>query len=135
MLNYIEELKKLHLPEGQYAIFGSGPLAIRNIRASHDIDIIVTKKLWKKLIEKYNTKIQSDPVSIKIGNIEIFYNWMELTDKIEEMINTAEIINELPFVQLKYVLEWKESMGREKDKKDIELINKYLEKEKIKKVF
>ena len=41
MLKYIDELKALKLPVGQYAIFGSGPLAIRNLKAASDIDIIV----------------------------------------------------------------------------------------------
>lgn len=128
MFNYSQELKKLNLPQGQYAIFGSGPLAIRNIRDSHDIDIIVIKELREVLIEKYKNRVQEDPYSIKIGNIEIFYDWMSLTDKVPEMINTAEIIDELPFVQLKFVIEWKKLMGRDKDKKDIELIKKYLSK-------
>ncbi|MFW5853020.1 MAG: hypothetical protein ACOCU8_00070 [Patescibacteria group bacterium] len=41
------------------------------------------------------------------------------------MIDTAETIANFPFVQLKYVVEWKTQLGREKDLKDIELIQKY----------
>jgi hypothetical protein len=41
------------------------------------------------------------------------------------MIGSAEKIENFPFVQLKYVIEWKTQFGREKDKRDIELIQKY----------
>ena len=30
-MQYLEELKALHLPLGKYAVFGSGPLAVRFI--------------------------------------------------------------------------------------------------------
>jgi len=36
MIRYIEELEALKLPIGEYAIFGSGPLAVRRIRESQD---------------------------------------------------------------------------------------------------
>jgi len=35
---YLEELKKLNFPPGQYAIYGSGPLAVRGLRKNGDID-------------------------------------------------------------------------------------------------
>ena len=46
----LKKVKELNLPQNQYAIFGSGPLAIRGIRDSNDIDLIVKKKLWNKLM-------------------------------------------------------------------------------------
>ena len=58
---YLGEVKKLNLPKGKYAIFGSGPLAIRNIRDTHDLDVIVKNDIYKdrllrqKLMEKYQT--------------------------------------------------------------------------------
>lgn len=41
MLIFLDELKALNLPAGQYAIFGSRPLAVRNLRDANDIDLIV----------------------------------------------------------------------------------------------
>ena len=35
------------------------------------------------------------------------------------------MIEGLPFVQLKYIIEWKKLFGREKDKKDLQLIEQY----------
>lgn len=46
-------LRGFQLPIDQYAIIGSGPLGIRNLKAIGDIDIIVTSKLWTTLAERY----------------------------------------------------------------------------------
>ncbi|MBU4381382.1 hypothetical protein L6255_02740 [Candidatus Parcubacteria bacterium] len=47
----LEELDKLNLPKDQYAITSSGSLAIRGIREANDLDIIVTPKVWKELLQ------------------------------------------------------------------------------------
>ena len=118
----LNELKALNLAVGEYAIFGSGPLAARNIRDTDDVDIIVTEQTWNHLLEAYPESERDEPPSLVIGNIEVFRTWLTLTKKVPEMIASAEIINVLPLVMLEYVLEWKKDMGREKDLNDIALI-------------
>ncbi|MDP2856193.1 MAG: hypothetical protein Q8N90_03725 [bacterium] len=49
---------------------------------------------------------------------------------IKQLIREAEIIDGLPFVKLKYVLKWKKLSGREKDLKDIETIERFLQTQK-----
>ncbi|MDD2548448.1 MAG: hypothetical protein PHO04_03170, partial [Candidatus Pacebacteria bacterium] len=39
-------LRELNLPLGEYVVFGSGPMGIRNLRDMHDIDLIVTQDLF-----------------------------------------------------------------------------------------
>lgn len=48
------------------------------------------------------------------------------TASVEEQIKTADIIRNLPFLRLDLLKRFKQKMGREKDMKDIELIDKYL---------
>ncbi|NGX30069.1 MAG: hypothetical protein K940chlam4_00911 [Candidatus Anoxychlamydiales bacterium] len=118
-LNFLEKLKeldKLKLPKGSFAITGSGPLAIRNIREAQDIDIMVKKNLWDELCKKYTPY---DEKHMKIGYIEIWKDFINLTPKMNEIIDTAEIIEGYPFVSLKDTLLWKEFLNRKKDKKDI----------------
>ncbi len=118
-------LKKLKLPTEEYALFGSSPLAIHGIRDSEDIDIIVKTRLWDELVKKYppeNEKL------IKIKSIEIYKNWLPWIDDINKLINDAEIIGGVRFVKLNYVLDWKKAFGREKDIKDIQLIEQYLKR-------
>lgn len=117
------ELKKLNLPPDQFAIFGSGPLAVRNLRATHDLDLLVKPGLFKKLAQKYPVK---DDKLIKIGQIEIYKDWQPYLPEVDELIDSADLLNGWRFVKLEYVLKWKKIMGREKDLEDIELIKKYL---------
>lgn len=125
-MKYLNELQKFSLPAGQFAIFGSGPMAIRGIRQADDLDVIVKPDLWKALIERFPDSLRHNPACLQIGKIEIFHDWMQLSPMIIEMIDNAEIISGFPFVQLKYVVKWKEQHGRDKDLKDIELINKFV---------
>ncbi len=123
-MKFEEELKKLNLPLGQYAIFGSGPLAIRGLRENNDIDIIVTDKLWQNLTKKYK-KFIVESNHIRIGHISIFHNWLPWFPDASSLIKEAEIINNLPFVKLKHVKQWKEKSPKQKDKDDLTLLKQW----------
>ncbi len=124
-MKFLEEIKKLNLPKDKFAVFGSGPLAIRNIREVRDVDIIVKDDLWVELKKKY--PVDSD--LIRIGNIDIFHNWQTFDD-VNELIDDADIFEAIRFVKLKYMISWKEKRGQEKDKTDLELIKDYLKSNK-----
>lgn len=121
----LSELKKLNLPQKEYAIFGSGPLAIRKIREINDLDIIVKPELWKKLAAQYPAE---DDQVIHLMLIEIFKDWRPWFKDVHQLIDSAEIIHHFPFVKLEYILKWKKMMNRKKDQKDILLIEKFLKK-------
>ena len=124
-LQKLKELEQLHLPKKDYAITGSGPLAIRNIREADDVDILVKKHIWKNLITRYPPY---DEKHIRIGNIEIWGDFINLTERMNEVIESSEIIEGYPFVSLLDTLSWKRFLNREKDKNDIALIAQYLSK-------
>ena len=123
-LDQLKNLNKLDLPKNQYLIWGSGPMAIRNIRQSNDIDLIVSKNLWDQLIDIYPVASKQ---MIRIGNIEIWNDCLNLTDKIDAMISNPDIFEGFPFMTLTDTIEWKRFMNREKDLKDIDLIEEYLD--------
>jgi len=127
-VKHFSELKELNFSENEFAVFGSGPLAIRGIRESNDVDIIVKEKLWNKLAKKY--KIQNKNC-IQIGSLEIYRDWLPWFDDVNKLIDDADIFENVLFVKLKSVLDWKKKFGREKDKKDVLLIEKYLSDGKI----
>ena len=131
-MKYLENVAALNLPVGKFAIFASGPICIRGIRENDDIDIIVTKELLDELQQK-NTVIKKPGRSakIQIGPVEIYSDWKPWYDDVTEFIETAEIIDGLPFVKIEYVLDWKKKFAREKDIKDIMLIEKYLSKKEL----
>lgn len=65
---------------------------------------------------------------IEIWEIEIMKGRIHLYGQEDEIIDTAEIIEWLPFARLEYFRKWKEKMGREKDKRDLELLEEYEKK-------
>ena len=129
--NFLDELKELNLPKGKYAIFGSGPIAIRGLRDAHDLDVIVKNSVYQDLCNRYSKNVVLSPVNcIQLNNLEITNIWLNSREKINEMIDTAETIQGFPFVRLKYLLKYKKQMGRKKDLEDIKLVKKYLKNSK-----
>lgn len=125
-----ESLRKLAFQKGEYAVFGSGPMWVRGIRESNDIDIIVRETVWEwaRANGKPGLKeeIGLEYVSFADGDIEVYHDWHPGKWDIDTLIDTAEIIDGIPFVRLDSVIDWKEQKGREKDQKDLALIQKYL---------
>jgi len=118
-MKYLSELKGLNLPKDMFAVFGSGPLAIRKLRDNEDIDLIVEKELWNNLKKKYKLKNKN---LIQVRYIMIYKDWLPWFKNINKLIDNADIIYGLRFVKLKYVLKWKKVMNREKNRRDIKLI-------------
>ncbi len=128
-MKYLEELSALNLPSEDFAVFGSGPMVIRGIRENDDIDLVAREYLWKKLADKYPENVKSDK-EIAIDHLSIFRNWLPWFSDVEELINTADIIDGIRYVGLENVKKWKEACGRDKDLEDVKQINKYLDENK-----
>lgn len=124
----LNQIDKFNLPSNQYAIFGSGPLAIRGLRQAHDIDILVTPKLLEKLKKQYPVKIVNDDEIVEINDIEAMISYPQTSpEKVQQMIKDAEEIKGYPFVKLEYLLITKKKLDRPKDHRDVKLIKKYLQ--------
>lgn len=120
-MRYLNELRDLDLPFKEYAIFGSGPLAVRGIRANRDIDIVVSSQLWDSF-----SRDDIGTNKIKMGHIEICKDWKPYFSDNSILINNSELIGDFRYVKLPYVLEWKEKSKNKKDKEDVLLIKEYL---------
>lgn len=121
--NYLKAVERLRLPKNQFAIFGSGPLSVRNLREANDVDLIVKEPLWDELSKKYSVMGKR---LIKIGETEIYKDWKPWFNDVDFLIDSADIINGFRFVKLEYLLKWKQEMNREKDKTDIKIISDFL---------
>ena len=124
-----QKVKDLKLALGTYALFGSAPLGIRNLRECNDVDIITSKELFElcKLNGQWQYSIKNNSSeSLSQGDIELFYKWSSDDFKVDKMISEAEIIDGLPFVKLQTVLRWKKASQREKDLVDVKIIENYL---------
>lgn len=136
-MDILEEIKKLDLPSGEYIVAGSGIMAVRNIRKSEDVDLLVTESLFDTLRgkgweEKPWTKEGIVGKSwLKHGHCEAFVeiNKMNILSKsfgVGDLMAEAAFVEGIPFFTLERLMEFKKAYGRKKDMDDITLIENYL---------
>jgi hypothetical protein len=100
-----ELLKSYNLPNGEYAVFGSAPLAITGmVNDVSDFDVIIKPRSWD---------FESDN-EYRTEDIEFFDNWpgFDVDDLIDNY--TFEFRGVL-FVNPEKVIEYKRKMNRPKD--------------------
>ena len=130
----IQTMQQLNLPDAQYAVFGSGLLDVLGIKKANDIDLVVTKELFDTLGQQgeWARFVYPDGypgLKHAVYDMELFYRSdMPLCDLggVERMIRDAVAIQGIKFVQLKDILVWKKSLGREKDVRAVKLIEAYI---------
>ena len=119
-ISLFDQVRQLKLPTDDYAIFGSGPLAIRGIiPSSNDLDILCRRDAWEsvtqigtmKFLPEYNVTV----VSILDGVITFGMEWGIGGVNVDELIETAETIDFLPFVRLEHVITYKKIRASPKD--------------------
>ena len=131
-MNIIKEVKALNLPKGEYIVFGSGPMSVHRIRDVRDIDLFVSPDLYQQLkLRGWEEKTrESGDKYLTHKNVEVGKDWDygSYNPSLKDLLETAEVIDGVPFANLEEVLKWKKALGRDKDKKDIGLIEDYLAK-------
>lgn len=134
----LENLKNLNLPTNHFVVVGSGALSIRGIRDSEDIDVIVTESLWNQMIKKYKVGINSFGVeNLELENdIEILNPAQSIfgNSKIvpmKDIFEKADMFDGIKFLNLDHLKKIKIELGREKDLKDVDLIDNYLKSKMV----
>lgn len=125
----IRKLAALGLPPDDFAIFGSAPLMIRGLRESRDLDAVARGAAWAKAVspaERLEKPAGGGTKAVLAGgDIEFFDVWGPGEWDIDDLIDTADVIDGVRFVSLDRVAKWKSLMGRPKDLADLELIERY----------
>lgn len=129
-MNIVKEVKKLNLPLGEYVVIGSGTMAALGIREARDIDITVTSKLHTELRMNGEWKEEEryGKIFLKKGTVEINpeLNWKDYPTTTENAIVSALLIEGIPFLNLDELKKFKKALGRPKDFKDLDLIERYI---------
>lgn len=113
------------LPAGDYAVFGSGPLLVRGIVDTvTDLDVICRGDAWL-VARSISTleRIEEGVVVVAAGPISFGTTWGLGEFDVGLLIDEAETIDDLPFVQLEHVISYKRAAGRPKDLRHLELID------------
>lgn len=119
-----DRLRRLSLPAGQYAVFGSGPLAVRGlIERVGDLDVIVRGEAWDQVVVLGRVVMLGAHETVDLGTGLTFgRSWAYGDFDIGKLIDDAGWIEELPFVRLSAVVEYKELADRPKEREHIRLI-------------
>lgn len=132
-----DELRELKLPVGEFLVTASGPMGIRMLREMSDVDLKVTDKLWEELAKTHKVFYDNcEVMKLRLSdNIEVmceasFAGRNQDAPKIEQQLCEAEIIDGLPFENIQTTLYFKKKSSREKDARDVVLIEKWLQENK-----
>ena len=120
-------LRSLQLPAREYAVFGSGPLIVRGIiEAENDLDVLSRGAAWTRAAELgelvFLPEHDLEVVSFFEGALTIGTRWAIGEFDTDELIDSAEIIDGLPFVLLEHVVRYKQTAGRPKDLAHLRLL-------------
>lgn len=133
----LNEIQKLEFPNTDFIIVGGGALAIRNLRETSDLDIVVTAELFEKLKNdnkwSYTIRPNGKPKLYK-DFVEVYLdvNTDDFQRNTSQLFEHADIFNQIQFISLQTLMQLKQSYRREKDLHDIELIQTYLATQKMK---
>jgi len=127
----IAKVKSLELPKGSYVVFGSCPLAIAGIREAGDIDMLVGDDLYKNFSSRGWVEVdkgpRDKPLTWDVFEAHNHWSFSTYSPTLEQLLKTADYIDDIPFASIDEVRKWKVASGRPKDIKDIELIDNYKE--------
>ena len=118
----IDYLEKMNLPKDQFVILAGASLVMQGVKATtHDIDIAVSESLEKQLLEQYPYELET----VQNGKNTYFIdNVLNFSTNLFDVNKTVE---DTYFVQtLDSVILLKKKLGREKDLKDIALIESFI---------
>ena len=117
----IERVKALPFPKEDYWVITGGAMALYGLREkTHDIDLGCTSRLADELEQQgAEVSIRKDGTRKLVldGDVEIMENWL---------YDRVETVEDIPVISLKGLKEMKLSLGREKDLRDVALIDAYL---------
>jgi len=119
--NIIKIMKDLDLPLNEYWITSGAALVIHGVKeTTSDIDLGCGANLWEYLLQKgYEFRVEEDSSKIMAINdsIEIIKDWF---------VDEIEFIDGLPTGSLESIKKQKAKLGREKDIKDIKMIDEFI---------
>lgn len=122
----IAEILALELQADQYIVAGGASMTIRGLRDTSDIDLVVTQELFDRLsaLEWVQKPRPNGQPGLKRGRVEVYLDVTTPSHapSIEWLLARADFLAGIPLVDLDTLLAWKQGYGREKDQRDVELL-------------
>ena len=123
----LAHLQDLELPVTDYAVFGSGPMIVRGwIEATNDVDGVCRGAAWEKALSAGAPRRLEewgvDVVELLDGSLTLGTEWAIGDIAVDEVIDSAELIDDVPYARLVYVVRYKRAMLRPKDLEHLAII-------------
>lgn len=116
-------LNRYSLPKEEFIIISGAAMVLLGIKEeTNDIDIAVSLRLYKRILEKYNCKFEkTDQFNNKIYFIDDIINFGQNYYDVDYLIYQEYQVQTPQAIKV-----LKKNLNRAKDQKDIALIDKYL---------
>ena len=130
---FADKVKALNLPLDQIIVIGSGILDQLGIRPASDIDLAASSDLMKKLSEESGDWLKKFDDNQRFyfvkddGSTEVWDGWEFDRQAVsyDDLLDYAVKYDGVRFVDLEFLRKWKSWRGREKDVRDVELIDEW----------
>lgn len=125
-MQIIESVKALNLPKNSFVVVGSSTMVVLGLAQSdNDVDLTVTPEIFKRFKDEgWEQELYGDEPVLKNGIYDIgaqFYTW-----KVADLLEDALWVEDVPFISLTKLLEWKRHMMRDSDIPQLKIIEDYL---------
>jgi hypothetical protein len=132
-IDVLSVVRRLDLPARGYLVYGGGVLAALGLRECADVDLLVTPNVfedlktrgWRHRVVSIEGRPREKVSHHEVEAFKEFWCAGNVYD-IAAMIHRAQVIGGVQFMSLPDLLEVKRCMGRNRDLRDIELIEAYL---------
>ena len=130
---FADKVKALNLPLDQIIVIGSGILDQLGIRPASDIDLAASSDLMKKLSEESGDWLKKFDDNQRFyfvkddDSAEVWDGW-EFDGQVvsyDDLLDYVVEYDGVRFVDLEFLRKWKSWRGREKDVRDVELIDEW----------
>ena len=130
---FADKVKALNLPLDQIIVIGSGILDQLGIRPASDIDLAASSDLMKKFSEESGDWLKKFDDNQRFyfvkddGSAEVWDGWEFDRQAVsyDDLLDYAVKYDGVRFVDLEFLRKWKSWRGREKDVRDVELIDEW----------
>ncbi len=125
----VAAVQALQLPVGGYALFGGTVLAMHDLRETGDIDIICTPQIFELLKSMgWDAHDKHGAPFVSFENMEACLDMRhgDFQKTTKDILADADLIDGIPCVSLADTRAFKMALGREKDARDVELIDTLL---------
>lgn len=128
-MSIAERVRQLNLPADEFIVIGSGVLDALGLRQAGDIDLVMTAELFARIVQLPDWQVAAKHGELIASNAdaEAFLSWgSDGRPNFDELQRSALVIDGIQYADPRFVIDWKQQRGTDKDLRDVELLKEYI---------